>query len=237
MNASGYCSFLACFLLLFSAAPGCGAERRENSDNAGAGAVPESVSLPAPRSSGPLTLEEVLSARRSRRNFLDEPLSLQAAAQLLWAAQGVTEPGRGLRTAPSAGATYPLETFLVAGRVEDLPAGVYRYRPAENTLKPVRAGDRRVPLAEAALGQRMVARAPAVIVFAAVHERTAARYGERAERYISMEVGHAGQNVYLQAEALGLGTVAVGAFRDGDVRSVLGISEAPLYLMPVGPVE
>ena len=162
-------------------------------------------------------------------------MSLGVVGQLLWAAQGVTSPDRR-RTAPSAGALYPLEVFLVAGNVTGLDAGVYRYRPKEHALMPHAPGDVRRALAHSALGQAWLADAAAVIVIAAVYERTRTKYGERTERYVVMEVGHAAQNVYLQAESLGLGTVMVGAFGDREVKQVLGLAagEAPLALMPVG---
>lgn len=234
MRASRTAAVMACFAALAAAAvPGCGAERREN-DNGITPANGEKISLPAARQEGEVSLEAALAARRSRRSFGDGPLTLEAAAQLLWAAQGITDSRRGFRAAPSAGATFPLETYLVAGDVTGLEPGVYRYRPAEHALEPVRAGDIREALAAAAHGQTMVARAPATIAFAAVYRRTADRYGARAERYVHMEIGHAGQNVYLQAEALGLGTVAVGAFRDEAAGEALGITAPLRYLLPVG---
>lgn len=197
--------------------------------------APGLVGLPAPRAASATSVEEALRARRSVRDYAQRPLTLAQVGQLLWAAQGQTD-SRGLRTAPSAGALYPLEIYLVAGEVEGLPSGVYRYRPQEHALEPISAGDQRKPLADASLGQTWVRDAPVSIVFAAVYARTARRYGERAERYVHMEAGHASQNVYLQAEALGLGTVAVGAFSDDDVKRLVGLlpDEQPLYIMPVG---
>jgi SagB-type dehydrogenase family enzyme len=194
------------------------------------------IALPAPQLKGKLSVEEALHHRRSVRDYSKGALSLPEVSQLLWAAQGITQRAGGLRAAPSAGATYPLEVYLVAGDVRGLPAGIYRYVPARHALLRKADGDVRAKLRDASLGQRWVKEAPAVIVLAAVYARTASRYGGRAERYVDIEVGHAGENVYLQAEALGLGTVAVGAFSDGDVKKVLGLKaeEAPLYLMPVG---
>ena len=160
---------------------------------------------------------------------------LAAAGQLLWAAQGVTSSA-GERTAPSAGALYPLEVYLVAGSVDVLPAGVYRYRPQKHALRVHLAGDRRRELGEAALGQTAVSKAPAVLVVVALYARTARKYGVRAERYVHIEAGHVAQNVYLQAQVLGLGTVIVGAFEDDAVRSALELpqTESPLALLPVG---
>jgi SagB-type dehydrogenase family enzyme len=193
------------------------------------------IRLPAPRRDGPLSLEAALRARHSTRAFTRDSLGLSDAAQLLWAAQGVNREAGG-RTAPSAGATYPLEIILLAGHVRDLPAGAYRYRPATHDLVLTRSGDVREELVAAALRQTWAADAALFIVFAAVFERTAARYGPRAERYVPMEVGHAAQNVYLQAAALDLGTTFQGAFNDTSVTRVLGLApgERPLGLMPVG---
>jgi SagB-type dehydrogenase family enzyme len=154
---------------------------------------------------------------------------------MLWAAQGIIDP-EGKRTAPSAGALYPLEVFLVVGTAGDLPAGVYRYRPQAHELVCIAEGDRRAKLAAAALEQEWLAEAPVTIAFAAVYERTARKYRQRAERYVHMEVGHAAQNVHLQAAALDLGTVVVGAFDDAEVKQVLALAdnEQPVCLMPVG---
>src|SRR3970282_526875 len=169
---------------------------------------------------GTASFEAILRKRRSVREFGASSLSLAAAGQLLWAAQGVTSSA-GERTAPSAGALYPLEVYLVAGSVDVLPAGVYRYRPQKHALRVHLAGDRRRELGEAALGQTAVSKAPAVLVVVALYARTARKYGVRAERYVHIEAGHVAQNAYLQAQVLGLGTVIVGAFEDDAVRSAL----------------
>jgi len=191
--------------------------------------------LPAPALTGAMSLEAVLAARRSVRRYADGALSPAELGQLLWAAQGITGR-RGLRTAPSAGATYPLEIQVAVGRVTDLAAGVYRYQPHEHELRPVAPGDVRAQLAEAALGQPWVAQAPVSLVIAAVMERTMRRYGARGRMYVHMEVGHAAQNVLLQAVALRMGSVAVGAFRDDEVARVmrLGADEVPKMILPVG---
>lgn len=203
------------------------------------GCAQRRISLPPPRLKSDISVEEALLHRRSHRSFASSPLSLQEVAQLLWAAQGVTDKAFGFRTAPSAGALYPLEVYFVAGQVEGLPPGVYRYLPEEHVLCEVLQGDRREELFRVALLQRWVKEAPGVLVFTAIYERTTRKYGERGIRYVHMEAGHAAQNVYLQAEALGLGTVVVGAFEDGGVQRVLGlpVNEQPLYLMPVGRVK
>jgi SagB-type dehydrogenase family enzyme len=193
------------------------------------------IQLPAPARSGGPPLEELLERRRSVRDFAARPLTLAAAAQLAWAAQGVTHRD-GLRTAPSAGALYPLELYIVAGAVEGLEPGIYRYLPAGHRLARVAAGDRRQPLSAAALGQAWVADAPAIFVLAAVYERTTGKYAGRGRRYVHMEAGHAAQNLFLQAGALGLSTVVVGAFDDPAVASVLHLPHGvtPLGILPVG---
>jgi SagB-type dehydrogenase family enzyme len=156
---------------------------------------------------------------------------------LLWAAQGVTNQ-RGFRTAPSAGALYPLELYVVAGRVDGLGAGVYHYLPGPGTgghrLERVEAGATLAQLSEAALGQESVRDAAAAVVFSSVTSRTAAKYADRALRYTTLEAGHAAQNLLLQATALGLGAVPVGAFYDNEVRELIGADALPLYVIPVG---
>lgn len=193
------------------------------------------LALPAPVETGGPSLDHVLRARRSRREFSSQPLDLAHTAQLLWAAQGVLDPG-GRRTAPSAGALYPLETQLVALRVDGLAPGLYRYDPVAHALAPRVAGELAQRLHEAALWQDVVLRAAALIALSAVPERTRARYGERALRYVWLEAGHAAQNVYLQAAALDVGVVALGAFRDAELARVLelGPDEIPLYLLAAG---
>ena len=199
------------------------------------GTVLQQLKLPEPHRQGELSVEEALQKRRSIREYAPGPLKLEDVAQILWAAQGFNDPD-GYRTAPSAGALYPLEVFLVAGDVSELPSGVYRYRPRQHDLVLVKSGDMRAPLFSASLRQECVRDAPAVLAIAGVYERTARKYGKRARRYVQMEVGHAAQNVYLQAAASGLATVIVGAFDDGDVQKVLGLQKdhEPLALMPLG---
>jgi SagB-type dehydrogenase family enzyme len=180
-------------------------------------------------------VEETLARRRSIREYADAPLVAAEVGQLLWAAQG-TSGARGYRTAPSAGALYPLELYLVAGRVEGLEAGVYHYDPAGHALTSVTMGDRRADLAAAALGQASVRDAAVNLVFVAEFERTTQRYGERGVRYVYMEAGHAAQNVLLQCVSLELGAVVIGAFEESTVSDLLLLSETetPLYIIPVG---
>lgn len=193
------------------------------------------MKLPKPQTQGKMSVEEALQQRRSVREYKDQPLTVEEIAQLLWAAGGFSRPG-GYRTAPSAGALYPLEYAVVAGNVTGLPAAVYKYRPALHDLVKIKDGDLRRPLWAAALEQPAVRHAPAVIVISAVYRRTTGKYGERGIRYVHMEVGHASQNLALQAVALDLGTVVIGAFEDDRVHRLLGLpdDEKPLYLMPVG---
>lgn len=193
------------------------------------------IVLPGPSKVSGVSLEETLQARRSVREFGGGGLSLPELAQLLWAAQGVTNP-QGYRTAPSAGALYPLELYVLVGDVEALSPGLYRYRAEDHQLLLLRDEDLRESLSAAALFQRWIAEAPAVLVLSAVFERTATKYGDRAPRYVHMEVGHAAQNIYLQATARGLGTTFVGAFNDRGVSEALYLpaDHAPLGLMPIG---
>jgi SagB-type dehydrogenase family enzyme len=193
------------------------------------------IALPKPRLEGEVAVERALAKRRSLREFAAGPLPLEAVSQLLWAAQGITHE-EGLRTAPSAGALYPLEVYLVAGAVSGVRPGVYHYDPRRHRLLLASKGDARAAVAEAALDQDWVAEAPAIIVLAGVYARTTRKYGERAERYVHMEVGHAAQNVYLQATAQGLGTTMVGAYRDAELARVLALPRdvKPLALLPVG---
>ena len=195
----------------------------------------QSVPLPPPVLDGDMTLEEALGLRRSVREFAGGHLELADVAQLLWAAQGVTDP-RGYRAAPSAGALYPLELYVAVGDVQGLRPGVYRYEPELHALTMTQDGDRRRRLRAAALDQEYLEQAAAVLVISALYARTAGRYGARADRYVHMESGHAAQNVYLQAAARDLATVLIGAFQDRRVQEALGLpsDHEPLGLMPVG---
>ena len=200
--------------------------------------------LPPPALEGSKSVEEALASRRSRRSFMDRAISMEQLSQILWAAYGITRPmpgahaglRGGLRTTPSAGATFPLEVYVVVGNVEGLTPGVYRYVSEEHKLVKILEGDVRDELANAALGQPWVRQAPATVFYSAVFSRTTSIYGERGIVYVYIELGHSAQNVYLQVEALGLGTVAVGAFIDDQVRQILDLpdNEEPLYLMPIG---
>ncbi len=199
------------------------------------------IVLPLPRLRGAISLEEAIANRRSIREYLDEPIALDQLSQVLWAAQGITETRYGFRAAPSAGATYPLEIYAVvaprgvAYRDGFLDPGSYKYLPHSHELLLVKKGDLVSQLYRAAIEQEWVREAPVNLVITAVYERTTKRYGSRGIRYVHMEAGHAGQNIYLQATAIGLATVAIGAFIDEDVRRIIGASEKehPLYIMPL----
>lgn len=177
----------------------------------------------------------LLHERRSVRGFAPGELTLEEAARTMFAAQGVTRHGR-YRSVPSAGALYPLEVCLVAGHVQGLEPGVYKYLPKTHALKLIRPGDQRAHLARASLNQHWIAQAPAVVVISAVYERVTGKYGSRGEQYAHMEAGAAAQSLSLQAAALGLGTTLVGAFQDDEVRRILGVpdDEAPLLVLPLG---
>jgi SagB-type dehydrogenase family enzyme len=191
--------------------------------------------LPAPKTHSDVSLEESLIKRRSLREYSGESLTLEEVSQLLWAAQGITAPWGG-RTVPSAGALYPLEVVVIVGNVRDLAAGVYRYDPKGHELIMIAEGDKRSQLAAAALGQSPVKNGAVDLVFTAVYRRTTGKYGDRGIQYVHMEAGHAAQNVCLQATAMGLGTVPIGAFSDEQVSSLLTLpqDEKPLYIIPVG---
>jgi SagB-type dehydrogenase family enzyme len=187
------------------------------------------IELPPPETGADHSLERAIAARRSHRRLATTPLSREEIGQLLWAAQGITS-ARGLRTAPSAGARYPLELYVL------LPDGVYGYLPRRHALIRVATRDLRAVMWKLAYAQPWLAEAPAIFLFTGVYQRTAARYGRRAQRYVHIEVGHAAQNLLLQATALGLGGVGVGAFADREVQQTLGLPRAhePLYAIPIG---
>lgn len=193
-------------------------------------AVEKEIILPAPRLKGAVSVEQAINERRSRRMYLPQELTLGEIGQLLWSAQGITGKAGGLRAAPSAGASYPIEIYLLK------KDGLFHYLPEGHKLKPVLAQDLRRDLAEAALGQAFVAQASADIVLAAVYRKVTSRYGQRGIRYTDMEAGHIAENIHLQAVALGLGSVPVGAFDDQAVKKLLKLpdEQEPLYIIPVG---
>ena len=204
------------------------------------------IKLPTPQLKGKVSLEETILRRRSVRRYRKEPLQLSQLSQILWSAQGITGT-KAFRAAPSAGATYPIEIFVVVGKQsviaskarqapETLLAGIYHYETNSHSLNLHKIADLRPGLASATLDQEFIIDAPVDIVICALYHRTSYRYGRRGERYVHMEVGHVGENIHLQAVALGLATVEIGAFNDEDVSRVLEVDEQikPLYIMPLG---
>lgn len=195
----------------------------------------QKITLPEPQRTGKLSLEEAIAARRSRRGYSSNPLTLAEVGQILWAAQGVTGPEQQ-RTAPSAGALYPMEVYVAATRVEGLAPGIYHYDGECHSLELVSAGDRRRDLAAAAVWQDCMRFSGCVLLFAADYARTTVKYGERGIRFVHIEAGAAAENVHLEAAALGLGTVIVGAFDDAQVASIAHLpeDESPICMMALG---
>lgn len=193
----------------------------------------KNINLPSPSYKG-MDLEQTLKNRRSIRNYKDKPLTKKELSQLLWAAQGVTDQQRGFRTAPSAGALYPLEIYIDAKKVEGFPAGVYKYKPENHQLILKNKQSQRDKIYQAALRQNQVKQAPVLLIITGVYQRVTKKYGKRGVRYTHLEAGHVAQNIYLQATSLGLGTVSVGAFEDNRIKEILDIEAEPFYLMPVG---
>jgi len=197
------------------------------------------VPLSAPSTDGGRPLWELLHRRRSERRYQDVPLKESELSQLLWAAQGITREGRGVdfRTAPSAGALYPVETYVVVHDVEGIGAGVYHYDVEQHGLEQLRLGDFRAATAAAALDQRIAARAKVVFVWTAIFGRSKWKYEERAYRYIYLDTGHIAQNVALAAVALDLGSCQIGALYDGEANELVGIDgleESTIYMTAVG---
>lgn len=194
--------------------------------------------LPTPNKKGRMSVEEAILRRRSVREYADKPLSLEQLSQLLWAAQGTTHPYSGLRSAPSAGALYPLEVYAVVreGGVTGLDAGIYHYSVSEHDLTLVKKGESSSQLQKAAHDQDAVAHAAVNLVTTAILRRTTVKYGDRGVQYAFQESGHVAENVFLQAQSLGLASVMIGAFDDDAVRTVLGVGadERPVYIQPIG---
>lgn len=186
--------------------------------------------LPLPKYKGEVSVEEVIYKRRSVRDFVYVPLSLEEISQLLWSAYGITEKINMLKTTPSAGATYPLEIYYLNNE------GVYHYIPEEHSVEVVKNGNFINKLVDACLGQSFILKASINIIICAVYERTTLYYGDRGYRYVYIETGHCAQNVCLQAVSLGLSSVCIGAFRDKDVKTVLSLPPdvEPLYIVCIG---
>lgn len=196
------------------------------------------VELPEPKVGG-MPVEEAISKRRSVRDYSTQPLNLLQISQLLHSAQGITGEWNGLelRSAPSAGALYPYEIYLIVNHVENLPPGIYHYGVEDHQLERMAEGDFRKAILEAGLGQESLATAAVNVVLAAVFERVTRKYGDRGMRFVYMEAGHISQNIYLQSVSLGLGSVAIGAFSDRKMNQLIGmdgVKEAVIYLQSVG---
>ena len=194
--------------------------------------------LPHPNYDGNISVEKAIKSRRTVRSFSSRPLQLAHLSQLFFAAQGITEDGGFKRAAPSGGALYPLDVYAVVGKgaVEGLDPAVYHYVPSSHKITTIATGDRRGLLATAALHQMWMAHAPVNFVITAEYARICSKYGQRGVRYAIIEAGHVGQNLFLQAEALGLKAGIVGAFNDREVTRVMEIppEHEPLLIMPVG---
>lgn len=202
------------------------------------------IYLPTPLLDGSISVEKALYNRRSHRDFQDKEISLEQLSQILWAAYGITLPRTdydflrgGFRTAPSAGGLYPLDIYIAVGKVRGITAGLYKYVVKGHKIVKILDEDIRVKLCSASYGQKTIEEAPISIVYTAIFSRTTDKYKERGrERYVCMDLGHSAENIYLQAEALGLGTCAIGAFSDEHVAKLLQLlqEEEPLCIMPVG---
>ena len=194
--------------------------------------------LPQPDVTGQVSLEKTIKRRRTIRSFASRGITLKDFSQMLWAAQGIIEEGGFRRSVPSGGALYPLDVYAVVGEngVQEIESGVYHYEPRTHEITLVKEGDLRRELAKAALGQRWMAGAPVSLIVTAEYKRSSSKYGERGVRYSMIEAGHVGQNIFLQAEALGLGAGIVGAFHDQEVIWVAKLNQGhePLLIMPVG---
>jgi len=233
---------LALLLLIFLTACGQGSNpsniEKTNFDSS------DVIYLPTPQLDGSVSVEKALYNRRSQRDFQNMEISLEQLSQILWAAYGITLSRTdfeflrgGLRTAPSAGGLYPLEIYVAVGKVEGFESGLYKYIAQGHKIVQISNEDIRAKLCSASYGQKMIEEAPASIIFTAIFGRTTNKYKERGrERYVCMDLGHSAQNVYLQAEALGLGTCAIGAFSDEHIAKIMQLpkEEEPLYIMPIG---
>jgi|MudIll2142460700_1097286.scaffolds.fasta_scaffold623044_2 SagB-type dehydrogenase family enzyme len=213
-------------LAILALAPLCGEDQWAIAQGKGSG---EPFKLPPPRYESEVSVEKALLERRSIRSYKEEPLTLNDLSQILWAAQGITEPKKGLRTAPSPRAQFLIEVYVLPGNVTNLPPGAYKYQTQGHELVKIADGDKKAELFKA-VGQASIKNAPAVLVFSGLSEKT------QRPAWMYLEAGHAAQNVYLQAVSLKMGGVVIGGFKDEDVRKVLSLleKEQPLYIMPIG---
>jgi SagB-type dehydrogenase family enzyme len=194
------------------------------------------IDLPQPDLKGIVSLEEALQARKSTRNFAEGAISWNQLSQLLWSAQGLIRE-EFYRTAPSAGALYPLEVYIAVEKVTDLTPGLYRYIPKGHRLKLERSGSILSLIAKNAHRQETITDCAVAFIITGVVERTAKKYGDRALQYVLLEVGHSAQNLLLQATALKLGVLTIGAFYEKDLQKDLALEGIPYYIIPVGKVS
>ena len=216
------------FLFVFITAIQCKQENKKMES--------ENINLPKPKFESTTSVELALLKRRSNRNFADSSLNLDEVSQILWAAQGITDTSDMLRTVPSAGALYPLEIYLIAGKVNGFQPGIYRYNPTSHSLSVIMKGDRREDLCSAAMNQPSAKKAPVSILITAVWDRVMSKYSDRGKQYAIQESGHVAQNIMLQCVSLNLSSVPVGAFYDEQEKTLVKLrnGEDPLYLLPVG---
>ncbi len=198
------------------------------------------ISLPKPDYRG-MVLEEAIEKRRSVREYSSRPLELSQVSQILFAAQGLTGGlhGKPVRAAPSAGALYPVEVYVIVNNVDGLQKGIYHYSVLEHALELIKPGDFRSAIISAGLKQEMLGDSGVTFVLSAIFDRIRHKYGERGFRYVYMECGHVSQNISLQAVSLGLGSVSVGAFLDHKINELIGVDgkrEAVIYLHSVGRI-
>ncbi|MCU4173438.1 SagB/ThcOx family dehydrogenase [Carboxylicivirga sp. N1Y90] len=200
--------------------------------------------LPTPEFTSNISVEESMLNRRSQRDYRSQAITAQQLSQVLWSAYGITQAIEepeflrgGLKTAPSAGARYPLDIYVLIGNVDGLKKGLYKFLPNGHKLLKLNSADLRHELCIASYDQLMIQEAPAVLLYSAIFERCTSKYGDRGrERYVCMDLGHSAENVYLQVQSLGLGTCAIGAFNDEEVSNIINLptEEEPLYILPIG---
>ena len=197
------------------------------------------IELPPLKPIETLTLNEIFKTRKSIRRYIDKPLKIEKLSHLLWASTGIQRKERGMefRTVPSAGALYPIETYLVINNVQDLEPGIYHYSVKSHCLEELKTGDYSMEIARAALGQLYAAEANVVFVWTSIFYRTKWKYRQRAYRYIYLDAGHIAQNLALTATGLGLGTCEIGALFDDVTNEILdidGIEESTILMCSVG---
>jgi len=196
------------------------------------------MNLPAPMLDGAVSLERAIKQRRTIRSFVDKSLTVGQLSQILWAAQGITDDGGLKRAAPSGGALYPIDLYAVVGKngVRELAPGIYHYDPIRHSIQKIADTDAREDVAVASLRQMWMATAPVILVLTAEYRRITIKYGERGKRYAMIEIGHIGQNIFLQCQAIGLSAGIAGAFYDKEVARAINCQKdhEPLIIMPVG---